>query len=255
VEVVPVPARPAAGGGRWVDVGPERLGRWTAGFAERHGVAAAELTGDGLAVRAADGTHAWFHLPFGWPPDAAAGPATSAPIEPAAGLAALVAAASASRRFGLVLVRRAATAVGLVEGSALLASKVQARHVQGRTAAGGWSQQRFARRRDNQARAAARSGADAVADVLLGSASTLDGVVTGGDRHAVDALLADPRLAPLARLRSERFLDVAEPRRAVLERAVPAARAVRIRLLDPDPDHDPDRGHRRAPEPDRPGSG
>ena len=30
-------SRPAAGGGRWVEVDPERLSRWVAGFAERQG--------------------------------------------------------------------------------------------------------------------------------------------------------------------------------------------------------------------------
>ena len=30
-------SRPAAGGGRWVEVPPERLARWLDGFAARHG--------------------------------------------------------------------------------------------------------------------------------------------------------------------------------------------------------------------------
>ena len=37
-------ARPAAGGGRWVDVAPERLTRWLENFATRHG----DYTADGL---------------------------------------------------------------------------------------------------------------------------------------------------------------------------------------------------------------
>ncbi|HKS99969.1 MAG TPA: acVLRF1 family peptidyl-tRNA hydrolase, partial [Rugosimonospora sp.] len=114
----------------------------------------------------------------------------------------------------------------------LVASKVDSRYVQGRTAAGGWSQQRFARRRDNQSRAAAKDGADIVAHVLLPATRELAAVVTGGDRRAVDAVLADPRLAPVEALRAERFLEVPEPRLAVLRAAVPQARAVRIRLLD-----------------------
>ena len=32
----------AAGGGRWVDVAPDRLARWVASFAERHGAITAE---------------------------------------------------------------------------------------------------------------------------------------------------------------------------------------------------------------------
>ncbi|MBO0868273.1 MAG: hypothetical protein J2P15_06875, partial [Micromonosporaceae bacterium] len=69
--------------------------------------------------------------------------------------------------------------------------------------------------------------------VLLPAVAGLTAVVTGGDRRAVDAALADPRLVPVTALRSARFLDVPEPRLAVLEAAVRQARAVRIRLLDP----------------------
>ncbi|MDX6432918.1 MAG: hypothetical protein QOE54_5284, partial [Streptosporangiaceae bacterium] len=29
--------RPASGGGRWLEVAPERIARWLAGFGERHG--------------------------------------------------------------------------------------------------------------------------------------------------------------------------------------------------------------------------
>jgi hypothetical protein len=110
---------------------------------------------------------------------------------------------------------------------------VDSRYVQGRTAAGGWSQQRFARRRENQARAAAGDAADLVARLLLPRAAELAALVAGGDRRAVDAVLADPRLAPVAALRVERFLEVPEPKLAVLEAAVRQARSVRIRLVDP----------------------
>ena len=60
-------------------------------------------------------------------------------------------------------------------------------------------------------------------------------MVTGGDRRTVDTILADARLAPVAALRAQRFLTVGEPRLAVLEGAVRQARAVRIRLVEPDP--------------------
>src|SRR5689334_15911993 len=43
-----VARRPAAGGGHWVDVDPERLDRWLAGFAERNGPYTEE---DGLRLR------------------------------------------------------------------------------------------------------------------------------------------------------------------------------------------------------------
>jgi hypothetical protein len=44
-------------------------------------------------------------------------------------------------------------------------------------------------------------------------------------------VLADPRLAVLRPLLSERFLQVPDPKLAVLEAAVPAARAVRVRVV------------------------
>ena len=67
----------------------------------------------------------------------------------------------------LLLLRRGGYGVGRAsQGGALAASKVGTRYVQSRTAAGGWSQHRFARRRDNQAAglidtAAAHRGAGA----------------------------------------------------------------------------------------------
>ncbi len=51
----------------------------------------------------------------------------------------------------VVLVRRGGYAVGVGSGDRLTSHKVGSRYVQSRTAAGGWSQQRFARRRANQA--------------------------------------------------------------------------------------------------------
>ena len=58
-------------------------------------------------------------------------------------------------------------------------------------------------------------------------------LVCGGDRTAVDAILAAPALAPLAALRADRLLDVPEPRHAVLVAAVAQARAIRILVCDP----------------------
>ncbi|MGE5830345.1 MAG: acVLRF1 family peptidyl-tRNA hydrolase [Micromonosporaceae bacterium] len=213
--------RPAAGGGRWVEVAPERLPRWLAGFAQRHGEPTASMLGEAVCLSAPDGTVAELFPPPGAP----------APASPAD----LVVQAQRPRRLGLLLARQGAVAVGIAEGARLTESKVETSYVQGRTAAGGWSQQRFARRRVNQGRAAATSAADAVARLLLPQAEHLAALVTGGDRRAVAAVLADRRLAGLAGLRTERFLTVGEPRRAVLEQAVAAARTVRIRLEEPGP--------------------
>jgi len=202
--------RPAAGGGRWVDVAPERLSRWLENFATRHG----PYTENGLSILAADGATAEFE---GSAPD----------------LAQLIEEAGEPRRLGFLLARKGAVAVGIAHGSQLLASKVDTHYVQGRTAAGGWSQQRFARRRDNQARAAAVDSAGIVARILLPEVRTLSAVMTGGDRAAVDAILATPALRPVADLRADRFLDVAEPRRTVLVAAIAQARAVRVLIKEP----------------------
>jgi hypothetical protein len=126
-------------------------------------------------------------------------------------------------------VRRGGIAVGVAVGPALTSSKVETAYVQSRTAAGGWSQQRFARRRENQARALAGDAADVAARILAGEA--LDALVTGGDRGLVEAVLADPRLAKLPA--PARHLDVPDPRLAVLKAAIPAARAVWITVRDP----------------------
>jgi hypothetical protein len=216
-----VGGRPAAGGGRWVEVDPERLARWLDGFAERHGEVAVDPQPDQLRVAAFDGTVAELH-----PPPGSAG---------GRDIAGFVAAATQERVIGLLLVRRGGAAVAIAEGQRLVRSKVESTYVQGRTAAGGWSQQRFARRRANQARAAAEEAADIAARLLLPEADRLAALVTGGDRRMVDSVLADRRLAPLAAKLSDRFLGVPNPRQATLSDALRQARAVRIRLLDPPP--------------------
>ncbi|MDO3704818.1 acVLRF1 family peptidyl-tRNA hydrolase [Micromonospora sp. C28SCA-DRY-2] len=213
--------RPAVGGGRWVEVDPGRVGRWVTGFTDRHGPPVTTAEGYGLRLAAPDGATAELHTPPG-------APAT-------ADLAGFVAAATAPRRIGLLLARKGAVAVGVAAGEELEVSKVDTRYVQGRTAAGGWSQQRFARRRDNQAKAALADAAELAVRLLLPAASTLSALVCGGDRRAVDTVLTDRRLAPLAALRAERLLDVPEPRHAVLVGAIAAARAVRILVRDPEP--------------------
>jgi len=115
---------------------------------------------------------------------------------------------------------------------ALLEHKIGQRHVQGRTKAGGQSQQRFARRRENQARSAYDAAAGHAARVL-GLPHHLDALVTGGDRPAVTAVLDDPRLLALRTLVVSRWLAVPDPRRAVLDQAVVDAVAVEITVTDP----------------------
>jgi peptide subunit release factor 1 (eRF1) len=202
-----------------VEVAPERFQRWCAGFGERHGSFSSEGAEFGIVLTAADGAIAQCYPPIG------------APV--GADLVEFTAAALAPHRIGLLLARVGSVAVGIADGDALAVTKVETSYVQGRTAAGGWSQQRFARRRGNQAKAAAAEAADIADRILRPAAPTLAALATGGDRRAVDAILADHRLATLLPLRADRFLEVGEPRRAALEAAVAKARAVRIRVIDP----------------------
>jgi hypothetical protein len=217
-----VTGRPAAGGGRWIDVVPERLERWLDGFASRHGALTWEIEPEVVTVRAADGAVAECHVPF--PP---------LTVDPASAYGGLLAHTRASRRVGVVLVRRGGHAVGVFDGSRLGASKVGSRYVQGRTAAGGTSQHRFARRREGQLRDARGAATDVAARVLLPHVARMDSVVTGGDRRMLTDVLADARLAPLRALAVERVLDVPDPRLAVLQETPAAFRAIRVRLLEP----------------------
>jgi hypothetical protein len=212
--------RPAAGGGRWVDVDPERLPAWLNRFAVNHGGYRLAAVDEAVRIEAADGTS----LGLFPPPGAGVG----------ADLEEFIGEATRPRRLGLLLARQASIAVGIAEGRNLIQSKVDTHYVQSRTAAGGWSQQRYARRRVNQARAAAASAADEVVRLLLPEVDRLAALVTGGDRRAVAAVLADPRLDPLRPLVADRFLPVGEPRRRTLEDAVVLARQVRILVRDPD---------------------
>jgi Actinobacteria/chloroflexi VLRF1 release factor len=213
--------RPAAGGGAWVAVQPERLERWLAAFAGRHGGAVCEVEAERVTVRAADGSRAECTVPF--PPLRG---------DPAADLGGLVAHACRERTVGVLLVRLGGHAAGVFRGARLLGSKVGARPVHGRSAAGGTSQKRFARRREGQAAVALDAAADVAARILLPALPELEAVVVGGDRRAVDAVLADPRLGALRALVSGSLLDVPDPRQRVLESTPRLFRAVRIRVVE-----------------------
>jgi Actinobacteria/chloroflexi VLRF1 release factor len=231
---------PAAGGGRWVEVPPERFVSWIVTFADRHGgaggVAASWLVtpaGQEAAVTfaAADGAAAECHPPF---PSAAAG---IAEVREAA--EALAADAAADRTVGVLLVRLGGYAVGVFSGvpPRLMSSRTGSRPVHGRSAAGGWSQQRFARRRENQAAMALRAAADAAVEVFgpYGPAG-LDAVVLGGDKRSAAVLRDDTRLAGYLARASSRFLTVPDPRLAVLRDTPRAFQAIRIRLTEPEYD-------------------
>jgi Actinobacteria/chloroflexi VLRF1 release factor len=237
---------PAAGGGRWVEVPPERFVSWIITFAERHGgtgeVAVAWPATSGgtegtVTFTAADGSAAECHPPF-------PSPALLSSLSSLGGgertvAEALAADAAADRTVGVLLVRLGGYAVGVFRGAPprLVSSKTGSRPVHGRSAAGGWSQQRFARRRENQATTALRAAADAAVEVFGPyGPGRLDAVVLGGDKRSAAVLRADARLAEYLARAAGRFLTVPDPRLAVLRDTPRAFLTVRIRLTEPQSD-------------------
>jgi VLRF1 release factor-like protein len=203
-----------------VRVAPERLQRWLAGFADRHPGPRATATPDAVELTSPDGARARLEAPWGPP----------AEDDP---LAALIAQVTRPRRVGALLVRRNSHAVGLFDGNDLVLHRVGRHYVQGRTKAGGWSQQRYARRRGNQAERAFDKAARDAAELLLPAAATLDAILLGGDAQAVRVVLADPALAELRDVHERHrrpLLAVADPNLQVLRDALPRFLAVTIQL-------------------------
>jgi Actinobacteria/chloroflexi VLRF1 release factor len=202
---------------RRVEVPPERLEAWVQGFAGRHGAVLTTRQARAVRLAGADGAVAAIEVPFPPLPEDAS----------------LVGHAMRPRRVGLVLVRRGGFAAGIAEGGRLSSGRTGTRHVQGRSAAGGWSQQRFARRRARQTEQLVAAATRLVVDQLVPEVATLDGVLTGGDRLLLRRVLAADAALPLAPLLLDRLLEVPDPRRAVLEEAAARARFVVIDVTDP----------------------
>jgi hypothetical protein len=198
-----------------VPVPAARLPRWLENFASSHGATGLSVDDGALCGLAADGSTFAAHLPFGrgyaGPPD----------------LDGFLSGVLPPDRWGVLLVRKGGFAVARLAGAAIVESKVGQRHVQGRTKAGGQSQQRFARRRDNQARQAYEAATEHAARIL---GRRLTALVTGGDHVAVDAVLADPRLATHPVVAP--WLAVPDPRRGVLEQAIADACSVRMSVTN-----------------------
>ena len=190
---------------------------WIARFEDRHGPISTSATPTEVVLEAADGARAVVEVPF---------PPLTALADPAD----LVEHVLVDRRVAAVLVRKGGYAVGVFTGRTLVSSKVGSAYVQGKTKAGGWSQQRYARRRANQAEHAYAEAADVVATLVLPGLAELDAVVGGGDKVGVQAVLADPRLAGLRPLLQPRVLPTPDPRLRVLQAFGDQLRAVRISL-------------------------
>ncbi|GAA4037249.1 acVLRF1 family peptidyl-tRNA hydrolase [Arthrobacter methylotrophus] len=199
-----------------------RLTGWVERFAASHGAVEEEPNDGGTLLRAADGATALLTAP--WPVDGRPGKGSTT-VERLASLA------SQERRLGIILVRRGGYAVGVVSGGRVSASKSGSRYVQSRSAAGGSSQQRFARRRENQANALTEAVAGYAAGVFAGH--SIEYLVLGGDAALSVAVVEEAALREYASRKRLAFLAVADPNATVLRRAAADACAVQIQVTDP----------------------
>lgn len=186
-----------------------RFARWTDNFISRHGSTSLSVVGGALHGLADDGSSFTAVLPF------------AAPYDAVPDVAGFLAAVEIPGEWGVLLVRKGGFAVARLAGARLVEHKIGQRHVQGRTKAGGQSQQRFARRRDNQARQAYEAAADHAARILRPGL-----LVTGGDHGAVDEVLTDQRLTRMTVVGP--WLPVPDPRRGVLDQAIRDAQAIGV---------------------------
>ncbi|MEO5833404.1 MAG: acVLRF1 family peptidyl-tRNA hydrolase [Nakamurella sp.] len=214
--------RHAAGGGITVEVPLDRLPGWVNRFSGRNdGLRSIAADGAQVVLTAGDGTTATCAVPF---PPMAAG--EREPLE------ALISHLAGIGAVGIVAVRAGAHSVGIARHGVVVSSKTDRAYVQGRTAAGGWSQQRYARRRGNQLTASLGDAADAANRVLVPSASVLDALVLAGDASALRTVMADKRLAVLAGLPRRTFGDIPEPRRTILDDLAERMTVVEVTVRD-----------------------
>jgi hypothetical protein len=188
-----------------VNVPAARVARWIANFEGRHGGSVLSVDDGALRGAAEDGSTFAARLPFGR--------GYTGPPDPAA----FVLAMAPPSDWGVLLVRRGGFAVARMHGETSTGSKVGQRHVQGRTKAGGWSQQRFARRRANQARVAFEAAGEHAERILAGLTGPI--VYAGDEEAAPEGCLWLPGHVP-------------DPRREVLEKAIADAQSALVEVVN-----------------------
>jgi hypothetical protein len=216
-----IPGAGRPGSVRTAFVSGERLAGWAERFGAAHGGFRLRDDDDGVRLVAADGTVALLQAP--WPPDGRPGRGAD-PLERLASVA------SQPRTAGLLLVRRGGYAVAVAREGTLLASKTGTRYVQSRSAAGGQSQQRFARRRANQADDLVEKVAAHAAAIFGGH--SVEYLAPGGDRTLAGLVMDHPALRLYSSVPRLDFLDVPDPNGAVMRKAAADVRAVRIQVAD-----------------------
>lgn len=210
---------------RLLEIAPNRIDRWLTGFDDRHGPSRREVHGDRIEVTAQDGSvavlEAWSPHPGATHPDGALQDWAAVPPV-----------------LALILIRRGGYSIGWAVDGSLVAHKTGTRYVQGKTKKGGSSQQRFARRRGNQADALVGSAVSTIRAVrakamdVTPAARRPQGVVLGGDRKLCALALADLPDLQLADQPVREFYDLPDPRLVVLQQALERAHAVRVTLRE-----------------------
>jgi hypothetical protein len=194
---------------------PSRFNKWVDNFRDRHGQthisASAHLVGT-----AADGSSFIASLPFDRDYSG-----------PTADLADFLNAASPPPDWGVLLVRKSGFLIARLSGAQIMQHKISRRYVQGRTKAGGQSQQRFARRRENQARAAYLSAAEAAVQIL----ADVPLLTMGGDRRGAAQVKESARLTGHL---DSRHLDMSQVNKKVLDQAICDATSVELRVTNAD---------------------
>jgi hypothetical protein len=209
-----------------VEVPAARLAGWVDRYAATHPGTVAVLDAGGVRLDADSGASALLLPLLAFEPSAGTESADRSDL-----VGALADHAGQTLAVALLLIRRGGYAVGIVRGGKLLQSKVGTRYVQSRTAAGGWSQQRFARRREGQAKDLVRSAADAWSALPKSPRPTA--VVTGGDRSLCEQLLSEPATRDLHDLSVLRHVDVPDPRLAVLQSAALRVQSLLVTIREP----------------------
>jgi len=121
---------------------------------------------------------------------------------------------------GLVLVHLGSYAVGIYQGEKLISSKVGTGLVHGRHKKGGSSQQRFQRRRENQAREFLDRVCLHIREHFEPQAQIMDYIAYGGPRQTVLLLQKRCPILQSFKDRALPLLDVPPPDRRVLETAI-----------------------------------
>ncbi|MFW0775098.1 Vms1/Ankzf1 family peptidyl-tRNA hydrolase [Paenarthrobacter nitroguajacolicus] len=185
-------------GNRTASVPAGRLQGWVDRFTASHGAVADDLDDGGLLLRAADGATALLKAP--WPPDGRPGRGGTE-------LERLASLANQERGLGLLFVRRGGYAIAAASGSRILASKSGNRFLD------------------------ARATAEHASRIFNGH--RIEYIVPGGDRALVDQVLAQPALKAISGRTRLAFLDIQEPKTAMLAKAATEACSVRITVTDP----------------------